>query len=104
DDLAAVAEELGPEHFWTEADVTDGESIRSAVDATAEHFGRLDTVIANAGLAPMATVRDSDPHAFRKAIDVNLNGVFETARAARPPVIEPRAYVLVVSSLSAFAP
>ncbi|MHA6798669.1 SDR family oxidoreductase [Bounagaea algeriensis] len=104
EELARVADELGPEHFWTEADVTDGESIGGAVTAAVEHFGRLDAVIANAGLAPLSTVRMSEPQAFRKTIDVNLNGVFETVHAALPHIIESRGYVLAVSSLSAFAP
>ncbi|GAB2731894.1 SDR family oxidoreductase [Salinifilum aidingensis] len=104
EELARVADELGPDHFWTEADVTDGESIGNAVSAAVEHFGGLDAVIANAGLAPLSTVRTSSPEAFRKTVDVNLNGVFETVHAALPHIIERRGYVLVVSSLSAFAP
>ncbi|WP_433871607.1 SDR family oxidoreductase [Saccharopolyspora sp. CA-218241] len=103
-DLAAVAAELGDEHFWAEADVTDPESIQAAVDRAVEHFGRLDVLIANAGVAPLGTVRSTDPRAFVKTVDVNVNGVFHTARAALPHLIERRGYVLVVSSLSAFAP
>ncbi|MGW1682624.1 SDR family oxidoreductase [Saccharopolyspora sp. NPDC002376] len=104
DELAAVAAELGEGHFWTEADVTDGDSIKAAVDAAAEQLGRIDVVIANAGIAPIGTVRKSDPRAFTKTIDVNINGVFHTARAALPHLIERRGYLLVVSSLSAFTP
>ncbi|GAA4613207.1 SDR family oxidoreductase [Saccharopolyspora hordei] len=102
--LAAVAAELGDRHFWAEADVTDGDSIAAAVDAAAEQLGGIDVVIANAGIAPIGTVRTSDPRAFTKTIDVNLNGVFHTARAALPHLIERRGYLLVVSSLSAFTP
>ncbi|RKT83142.1 hypothetical protein SAMN05421805_1365 [Saccharopolyspora antimicrobica] len=104
DELAAVAAELGDGHFWAEADVTDGDSIKAAVDAAAEQLGRIDAVIANAGIAPIGTVRKSDPSAFTKTIDVNINGVFHTARAALPHLIERRGYLLVVSSLSAFTP
>ncbi|GAA4839003.1 SDR family oxidoreductase [Saccharopolyspora rosea] len=104
DELAAVAAELGDEHFWTEADVTDPGSVRAAVDRTVERFGHLDVVIANAGIAPFGTVRGTDPAAFVRTVDVNLNGVFHTVRAALPHLIERRGYVLVVSSLSAFTP
>ena len=41
---------------------------------------------------------------FRRVHDVNINGVFHTVRAALPSVIERSGYVLVVSSLAAFAP
>ena len=44
-----------------------------------------------------------DPEAFKTVVDVNLMGVFYTVRAALPSVIERRGYVLVVSSLAAFA-
>lgn len=104
DALASVAAELGDRHTWFEADVTDVESIESAVTRTVEQFGRIDIVIANAGVAPLGTVREHDPYAFTRTIDVNLNGVFHTARSTLPHLIEHGGYLLVVSSLSAFAP
>ena len=45
-----------------------------------------------------------DPEAFKTCIDVNVLGVFHTVRAALPSVIERRGYVLIVSSLAAYAP
>jgi NAD(P)-dependent dehydrogenase (short-subunit alcohol dehydrogenase family) len=104
DELAAVAAELGEGHLWFEADVTDADSISSAVAKTVDALGGIDVVIANAGVAPFGTVLGTDPHSFTKTIDVNINGVFHTVRAALPHIVERRGYVLVVSSLSAFAP
>ncbi|WP_460957675.1 SDR family oxidoreductase [Parasphingorhabdus pacifica] len=104
EELRAVATELGDNHAWFEADVTEASSIEAAVTATVEEFGRLDAVVANAGVAPFGTVLNCDPDSFTKTIDINVNGVFRTVRAALPHVIEQRGYVLVVSSLSAFAP
>ncbi|WP_198319596.1 SDR family oxidoreductase [Actinopolyspora erythraea] len=104
EELASVAAELGPGHPWFEADVTDPESIGAAIDETARQLGGIDVVMANAGVAPFGTVRHHDPRAFTKTVDVNLNGVFHTARAALPHLVERRGYLLVVSSLSAFAP
>lgn len=104
DELAAVTAELGDGHVWFEADVTDEASIESAVARTADALGGIDAVVANAGVAPLGTVLGTDPNSFTKTIDVNINGVFRTVRAALPHVIERRGYVLVVSSLSAFAP
>ena len=103
-ELEAVAAELGEGHTWFEADVTDPDSLQAAVDGTVAAHGRIDAVIANAGIAPLGTVLNGDPHGFTKTVDVNLNGVFHTARLALPHLIEQRGYVLVVSSLSAFAP
>lgn len=104
DELKAVAAELGEGHTWFEADVTDPDSLQTAIDGTVAAHGRLDAVIANAGIAPLGTVLNGDPHGFTKTVDVNLNGVFHTARLALPHIIEQRGYVLIVSSLSAFAP
>ncbi|MDX6240738.1 MAG: hypothetical protein QOG10_5558, partial [Kribbellaceae bacterium] len=51
DELAKVAADCGPDAGWWEADVTDTESLRQAVEAIAERYGRIDVVIANAGIA-----------------------------------------------------
>ncbi|TWF93430.1 SDR family oxidoreductase [Saccharopolyspora dendranthemae] len=104
DELAAVAAELGEGHFWAEADVTDPDSLQAAVDAATAKFGRIDAAIANAGIAPLGSVRAGDPRGFLKTIDVNVNGVFHTARAVMPELAASKGYLLVVSSLSAFAP
>nr|WP_026448847.1 SDR family oxidoreductase [Actinopolyspora mortivallis] len=104
DELAAVAAELGDGHVWFEADVTDPESIGTAIEKTAQQLGGIDVVVANAGIAPFGTVRHHDPKAFTKTIDVNLNGVFHTAQAAMPHLVERHGYLLVISSLSAFTP
>lgn len=104
DRLEALAKELGDDHAWFECDVTDQASIGAAVAATAEHFGRIDVVMANAGVAAYGTVRTYDPEAFARTIDVNLTGVFRTVHAALPHVIERRGHVLVVASLASFTP
>lgn len=104
EELKSVADELGDNHAWFEADVTDATSIETAVAETVDEFGRLDAVIANAGVAPFGTVLNCDSESFTKTIDINVNGVFRTVRAALPHIIDQRGYVLVVSSLSAFAP
>ena len=51
-----VADELGPEHLWVEADVTDAEALKAAVQRTVDTFGGLDIAVANAGIAPLTTV------------------------------------------------
>lgn len=104
DALRELATELGERHFWAEADVTDPDSVQRAVDAAAEALGGIDAVVANAGVAPLGTVRHHDPRSFVKTVDVNLNGAFHTLRATLPYLVERRGYALVVSSLSAFAP
>jgi NAD(P)-dependent dehydrogenase (short-subunit alcohol dehydrogenase family) len=100
--LASVAAELGPEHLWVEADVTDPEALAAAVRRTVETFGGLDVVVANAGIAPLTTVATSSARALSRTIEVNLIGAMLTAHAALPAIAERRGHVLLVSSAAAF--
>lgn len=85
------------------ADVRDLSAMQAAAEAGTEKFGGIDIVMANAGIPTYGSVLAVDPAAFRTLIDVNVVGVFHTVRAALPSVIERRGYVLIVSSLAAYA-
>ena len=85
------------------ADVCDLASMEAAVAAGVERFGRLDVAVANAGIASYGSVMNTDPAAFKRVLDINVLGVFHTARAALPALVESQGYFLVVSSLAAFA-
>jgi NAD(P)-dependent dehydrogenase (short-subunit alcohol dehydrogenase family) len=102
--LEALAAELGEGHVWYEADVTDSDSIEAAVAASARELGGIDVVMANAGIASYGTVQQTNPDDWIRTIDVNLNGVFRTVRAALPDVIDRSGYVLVVASQASFVP
>lgn len=72
------------------ADVRDFHAVKTALDAGVEHFGRLDIVCVNAGIAPTAFREvsiDEDLEMWTAVIDVNLNGSFHTAKAAIPHLI-----------------
>lgn len=101
-ELAARAEELGPGHIWCEADVTDQRALAAAVVTTVEQLGGIDVVVANAGVVSYGSVRQLDPEAFARTIDINLTGVFRTVHAALPHLVDRRGHVLIVSSLAAF--
>src|SRR5436305_4038012 len=100
--LAKVADELGPEHLWVEADVTDAEALEAAVTRTAETFGGLDIVVANAGIAPLTTVYTASAQSLSRTIEVNLIGSMLTAHAALPEIAKRRGHILLISSAAAF--
>jgi NAD(P)-dependent dehydrogenase (short-subunit alcohol dehydrogenase family) len=102
--LAELSDELGDKAAWWEADVRDGEAIATAVDAAAAHFGRLDYVLANAGIASYGTVRQIDDSAFERVVDINVNGVFRTLKRSIPHLEKTKGYALVVASLASFTP
>lgn len=101
--LAELAAELGDDHVLTAlADVGDLTAMQRAVESAVARFGGIDIVVANAGIASFGSVLHVDPQTFRRVVDVNVVGVFNTVRAALPSVLARRGYVLVVSSLAAF--
>jgi hypothetical protein len=102
DQLAALARELGEQHAWFEADVTDQASLDAAVAAAVDHLGGLDAVIANAGIAVAGTVRTADPASFARVVDVNLTGAYRTAYAVTPHLVASRGYLLVIASVASF--
>ena len=104
DRLKELADELGDAAAWWEADVRNGAAVTTAVDAALKHFGRLDHVLANAGIASYGTVRQVDEVSFTRVIDININGVYRTLHAAIPHLEKTGGYALVVSSLAAFTP
>ncbi len=64
-------------------DVTDDAGVEAAFDAAIGHFGRIDTLFANAGIFPPgATIDEINPADWRAAVEVNLTGVFLSTRAA----------------------
>jgi len=103
--VQAQAADLGTAavaHGWT-ADVRDLDALQVAIDSAAEHFGRIDVVIANAGIAAdFAPLETLDADSFARVVDINLNGVWRTFRAALPHVKEHRGYLLAISSMAAF--
>ena len=100
--LKSLSEELGDAAMYWEADVRDGRATTEAIDAAAAHFGRIDHVLANAGIASYGTVRQIDEAAFDRVIDINITGVFRTLQATIPHLERTKGYALVVASLASF--
>ena len=63
-------------------DVTDEGSVAAAFDHACRVFGGVDIVVANAGIAQVSALADTDARQFHKVLDVNLGGYFLTLRAA----------------------
>jgi NAD(P)-dependent dehydrogenase (short-subunit alcohol dehydrogenase family) len=103
--LDSLAAQLGGDErlLTVVADVRDLPAMQAAAGAAVERFGGIDVVVANAGISSYGSVLQVDPDAVKRVLDVNLLGVFHTVRATLPALIDRRGYVLIVSSLAAFA-
>lgn len=108
EDLEETAELVRKEGAtaWTmRADVRDFEAVAAAVGETASTAGRLDIVIANAGVSAGDTIQAADPGQWRDVIEINLTGMFHTFRAAAPHMIAARRGRLIgISSMMGRAP
>ena len=90
DETVALVEANGGKMVGSVADVRDFHQVKAALDAGVEQFGRLDIVLANAGIATMAFRELTDEEDLRQwtdVLDVNLVGAFHTSKAAVPHLI-----------------
>ena len=91
DDLAEtvkLVEERDARIVATQADVRDADALRAAVETGAAELGRLDIVLANAGIFPGVGEVAATGRAFDDVVAVNLTGVYNTIEAALPRLLE----------------
>jgi NAD(P)-dependent dehydrogenase (short-subunit alcohol dehydrogenase family) len=98
-DLRAGAAELGEQAAWRVTDVTDSAQVKAAVDAAVERFGRLDVVVANAGIAgATGPIADYPEDAFDQTLAVHVRGAFLLCKHAVPYLTE-GASIIITSSV-----
>jgi NAD(P)-dependent dehydrogenase (short-subunit alcohol dehydrogenase family) len=78
------------------ADVSDAAAVSAAVSAGAAARGPVDVVVANAGGALATTLAQTDAAAWRRDIDLNLNGTYYTVEAVRQSMIDRRRGAIVL--------
>jgi acetoacetyl-CoA reductase len=100
DKMVAEINELGVEALAVQADVSVSSEAASLVQATVDHFGKLDFLINNAGITRDTTFKKLTEEDWRKVIDVNLNSVFNMTSPALPHLLESDAgRVINISSI-----
>jgi (+)-trans-carveol dehydrogenase len=82
-------------------DVREGTALRALVDRGVDELGRLDVVVANAGIAGSEPMVDMSDATWQDMIDINLTGVFKTVRAALPHLTAGSA-IVITSSIAGF--
>ncbi|PSQ10893.1 NAD(P)-dependent oxidoreductase [Halobacteriales archaeon QS_5_70_15] len=108
-ELEAVAEEADAEGaggtLVAPADVTESTAVESMIESTRDAFGRVDTLVNNAGIGLLSLedggrpTHDVPEERWRRIVDVNLTGVFLCSKAALPGMLERgRGNVINISS------
>ena len=90
----------------SEVDIRDSAALKRAADEGVAELGRLDIVLANAGISVPAPTLEMDDETWDTMIDVNLSGQFRTIRATVPHIIAGGrgGSVVITSSLAALMP
>jgi 3-oxoacyl-[acyl-carrier protein] reductase len=104
---AAVAEirELGGEALAVAGDITQPETADRLVEATVSHFGRLDILVANAGITRDTLILRMSDEDWAVVLDTNLTGVFRCCRAALRQMLKQRngGRIVAISSVIGLA-
>ena len=107
DTLARTIENVGGKAFAVAADVTNEADAKAAVEAAVRTFGRLDTLVNNAGLMLLGPIVGADPAEWDRMLALNVQGLMYCTNAALPHLLaaadaEPRrvADIVNVSSVA----
>ncbi len=83
-----------------EADVRDMKSQQEAVTFGVKAFGKVNVIVANAGVWHFASIQELTAEEWQETIDVNLTGVFNSVKAGLDQLIEHKGYLLTIASLA----
>jgi 3-oxoacyl-[acyl-carrier protein] reductase len=83
-----------------ESDVSSLAAESKAVKAATDHFGKLDVLVANAGVGHFASIEDLTGEDWKNTIDTNLTGVFNSVKAALEALKQSQGYIITIASLA----
>lgn len=99
-DTEAMVRETGRRVLSIATDVASPDDCRALAQAAADHFGRVDVLVNNAGIGTAAPATREAPDEFRRVIDINLHGSYWMAQACAPHMPRGSAIVNISSILA----
>jgi NADP-dependent 3-hydroxy acid dehydrogenase YdfG len=98
--VSRSGDDLGGIGLGLKCDVRDPDAVSAAVDATVAELGRIDVVVANAGVGAYGPFLETKPEDVEAMIDVNLKGTLYTARFTLPHLIESKGDFVSLASVA----
>jgi len=96
-----AVERAGGSAVAVEMDVRDPHAVQQLIDGAVDRFGRLDFLVANAGIADQGLAAEGDPVVWQRLIETNLLGVMYCVRYALPHMQRQRSgHILIMGSTS----
>lgn len=83
-----------------ESDVSTVANEKTAVQKVIDHFGKLDVLVANAGVGHYAPIESLTEEDWNSTIDTNLTGVFHSVKASIDALKESKGYIITIASLA----
>ncbi|MCO6477457.1 MAG: SDR family oxidoreductase [Phaeodactylibacter sp.] len=101
DEAAARLNQAGPgKAIGIAADVRNLGAQQTTVERILREWGRLDVLVANAGLGHFGSIESLTPTQWQDTIDTNLTGVFNSVKASIPALKESEGYIITIASLA----
>ena len=95
-----MVEKFGQRIVTAIVDVRDYDHMKAVLDDGVEQLGRLDIVVANAGIGTSGIkLHKMDEDLWQETIDINLTGVFKTVKAAVPHMLANGGSIIMTSSV-----
>jgi hypothetical protein len=100
DEAAKKLAKIGGEVLSLQSDVRDSASQKAAVEKVLQQWGKLDVLVANAGLGYFDSIENLTEEQWNATIDTNLTGVFHSVKACIPALKETKGYIITIASLA----
>jgi len=105
DDSTQKAEEKLSENYpgkvlGVSGDVRSMADMKEIAQKTLEKFGKIDVLIANAGVGHFGSIEDLSEDQWNQTIETNLTGVFNSVKATIPALIDSEGYIITIASLA----
>jgi len=104
DSTKSAAQDLAQEYagkvIGISGDVRSMDDMKKVAKETLEKFGKIDLLVANAGVGHFGSIEDLSEDQWNQTIETNLTGVFNSVKATVPALVDSEGYIITIASLA----